>query len=247
MIRVLLFILVAALICGCDGSRKFIHVAPDFRLFLTPESMNAIPGERCVLLVTGASLMPDPDGIVDPIRISASCPGLTATVENNVIAYGEVSEITVIPEGLAPSQNSPDDYTIIVRVTGKRGDISHSVAVPITVQVEWTDTLAADAAVERDRFPAWLAANHPELGIDPSTAWNGTMPAPVLVVSHYLYFNDTWEVHVEWHVMIPPYDWTRIYLRRRFVETAPSLGFEISSRSAGVDPVKVEPEEDIWR
>jgi hypothetical protein len=58
-----------------------------------------------------------------------------------------------------------------------------------------------------------------------------------------------WEIHVYWHVMIPPYDWARIELRRRFVESAPSLAFELSSRSAPeqFDVVPIQPSDTLWR
>jgi hypothetical protein len=54
-------------------------------------------------------------------------------------------------------------------------------------------------------------------------------------------------MHVEWHVMIPPYDWARIDLRHRFDETKPSQAFEISSWSANTEPIPIEAPEKIWR
>jgi hypothetical protein len=64
---------------------------------------------------------------------------------------------------------------------------------------------------------------------------------------HYLFFSDEWEMHVAWHIMIPPYDWVRIDLRRRYVETAPSRAFEISSRSSGAEPIEIAPPDSMWR
>ena len=105
------------------------------------------------------------------------------------------------------------------------------------------------AAGVRDLFVPLLADAHPELGITAETDWTGTIVSPhILVVTHYLYFSDEWEMHLFWHVMIPPHDWARLELRRRYAQTVPSLAFEIPSRSS--DPlqfVSVEPSDTLWR
>jgi hypothetical protein len=98
------------------------------------------------------------------------------------------------------------------------------------------------------KFVSWLAANHPELGITADTTWNGTMVSPVwLVVSHYLFFSEEWELHIEWHIMVPPYDWAKIDLRHRFDALAPSYAFEIPSLDANSEPVAIEVPEAVWR
>jgi len=99
--------------------------------------------------------------------------------------------------------------------------------------VEGEDDREPYATELRDRFVAWLTLNRPELGITSETEWSGTMVSPRwLVVSHYLFFSEDWEMHVSWHIMVPPYDWARIDLRHRFDEETPSYAFEISSVDA---------------
>lgn len=112
--------------------------------------------------------------------------------------------------------------------------------------------MGAYAAEIRDRFVAWLAANHPEFGITNETEWTGTIVRPhVMVVMFYLYFSEEWEMGVSWHVMIPPHDWPRIYLRRRSTEAQPSYAFEISSLEAEEEPKSIDPKdafaESVWR
>ncbi len=68
-----------------------------------------------------------------------------------------------------------------------------------------------------------------------------------LVVSHYLFFSEDWEMHVSWHIMVAPYDWARIDLRHRFDEETPSYAFEISSVDAGSEPCPIDPPESVWR
>lgn len=68
------------------------------------------------------------------------------------------------------------------------------------------------------------------------------------MVSHYLFFSEEWELHIEWHIMMPPDDWARIDLRHRFDELEPSYAFEISSVNAtSSEPVPMEVPETVWR
>jgi len=93
----------------------------------------------------------------------------------------------------------------------------------------------------RDKFVPWLATNHPEFDITSETEWTGTIVNPgILVVMHYMFFSEDWEMYLTWHVMIPPYDWTRIYLRSRFTETQSSYAFEISSVQGEEEPHSIE-------
>ncbi|MBN2309102.1 MAG: hypothetical protein JXR94_09035 [Candidatus Hydrogenedentes bacterium] len=135
-------------------------------------------------------------------------------------------------------------------VTATCGAYVKQVTLPVHVTAEEEDLVASTAADVRDLFIPWLEANRPELGITSGTAWAGTIVTPhILVVTHYLFFSEEWEMHVCWHVMIAPHDWARIDLRRRFQETAPSVAFEIPSRSAAppLEATEIAPTDAIWR
>ena len=58
---------------------------------------------------------------------------------------------------------------------------------------------------------------------------------------------EEWEVHLEWHVTMPPHDWAKIDLRHRFDELEPSYASEISSLNADSEPLPIEPPEAVWR
>lgn len=114
------------------------------------------------------------------------------------------------------------------------------------------DPMGALAAEIRDRFIPWLAANHPEFDLTNETEWVGVMIRPHhMVVMFYLFFSEEWEMGVSWHVMIPPHDWARIYLRNRSIDAQPSYAFEISSLDAQEEPHDVDPKdafaESVWR
>jgi hypothetical protein len=61
-------------------------------------------------------------------------------------------------------------------------------------------------------------------------------------------FSEEWEMGLGWHIMIPPYDWAQMYLRRRVVESAPSEAFQIDSRSdPDSAPHEMEVPDSVWR
>jgi hypothetical protein len=211
-----------------------------FDINVIPEQLNghSIAGQHCVFLVTIADEGQEGQS---PVRISAAAPGAQVVIYQQDIVEGEVAEVVVIP-----AQASVGN-TIEVTITGNRGSASDEKLVSFDV-VEGEDDRQEYAEELLDRFAPWLATNHPELGITDDMAWNGTMVSPVwLVVSHYLFFSEEWEVHISWHVMVAPDDWARIDLRHRFDELEPSYAFEISSVNATSEPVAIEVPEAVWR
>jgi len=213
---------------------------PTFRINVIPEQLGgpSIAGQHSVFLVTITGV-----GQANqlPARISAKAPDAEVVIHQQDIVEGQVAEVVVIPAQASINK------TIEVTITGNLSSLIDERAVSFDV-VEGEDGLQEYAAEVLDRFVPWLATNHPELGITDDTEWNGTIVSPKwLVVSHYLFFSEEWEVHISWHVTIPPYDWAKIDLRHRFDELEPSYAFEISSLSAAGEPVPIEPPETIWR
>lgn len=228
---------------------------------------DAIPGQSIVLLATlteDATGRGPADVSAEPL---AFADAVAIDVRPARIAVGEVAELTVVidesvvaglddgepmlgrpvpartpderrqPVEPAPGPMGPEGVQVPVRVTITLDGRAQTTDVPINVS-PGEDTLLEAAAPLRDRFVAWLATEHPELGLTPDTAWTPTIVQPhILVVSHYLFLSEEWEMGVMWHIMIPPHDWARIYLRPRG-ELAPTMAFEISSVSDPASPVR---------
>lgn len=216
-----------------------------FDLEIIPEwNHNSIPRQRCVFLVTLREGTAD-SGDEGRVHLSAEGAGAAIRVEPGAIAGGDVAEVTVIPD------LSSQEQTLSITVRGQRGDVTSTRTIRLDVMPDRPDQDQQDqatAAEIRDRFTPWLAEHHPELGITPDTSWSGTIVTPYwLIVSHYLFFSPEWEMHVAWHIMIPPHDWRRIDLRHRWDETRPSYAFEISSWAANDEPKPIDPPEAIWR
>jgi hypothetical protein len=197
------------------------------------KSLIAIVGQRVVFLVvvedTGKG-----SGYGEAVYVSATAPGAEVSVSNPAITSGEVAEVTVIPDKMSANK------TLTLTISGRRGGLEQTEIVTIDV-LQGEDDLGALAAEMRDKFVPWLATHHAEFGVTSETEWTGTVVNPgILVVMHYIFYSEDWEVYVTWHVMIPPHDWARIYLRSRFTEKHPSHAFEISSVQGEEEPHSIE-------
>ena len=232
-------VLFAALLVGCavGASRSPASAPPDFTLAVVPANSvgRTIGGQRVVFLVTVTGA--EGDGAVE---LEAGAPEAAVTIEPQPLPPGVVGEVSVVPAAV------DIDTDLAVRIAARRGGIEKTELRTLTM-FPGEDGLKEEATQHLEAFLPSLAASHPELGIGESTAWESTPGSWVLVVNHYLFFSADWEVDLEWHVMIPPDDWSRIHLRRRWTETQPSLAFEISSVSGGTEVHEITPAESVWR
>jgi hypothetical protein len=230
-------IMTLLLATGCTGAKD---ANTPFQLSVLPKELKgmSMPGQQVVFLVT---VDDEGDASKVPVAISAQAAGAEVKVVFKDILEGQVAEVVVIPAAASVGK------VLEVVVTGIRGTATRTEKVAFEV-VEWEDSRLEMATQVREKFVGWLALKHPELKIQATTTWTGTIVSPQwLIVEHYLFFSDEWEMHVERHVMVAPDDWVRIDLRRRFKESRPSLAFEISSWDADDEPVAIDVPESAWR
>jgi len=232
--------------CPCHGSGPFL-------LTVVPEGItDSIPEQRCVFLVT-VEENPEEGSLDGPVHITVSASGADVLLENADILPGDVAEVTVLPLPLGEAselQATKKDRDVTASIAAEHNGAQITQRVNVHVTSEEEDLVGPLAAPIRDLFVPWLAENQPELGITEETEWAGTIVTPhILVVTHYLYFSEAWEIHVYWHVMIPPHDWARIELRRRYTETVPSLAFQLPSVSEEppLGVVAITPSDTLWR
>jgi len=203
------------------------------------EHIQSFTGQRCVFLVVVAEeegWLQGSSGYGSAVDISASELGKMAeiTVHPQAINPGQVAEVIVTPSETSINQ------TLTVAITGERGGLKQTETMTIEV-VMGEDGVRSYATEMRDKFIPWLAINHPEFTITNETEWIGTIVNPrILVVMHYIFLSEDWEMYVTWHVTIPPHDWTRIYLRYRFTESRPAYAFEIPSVKGQDEPQAIE-------
>ncbi len=202
-----------------------------------PEVRAAIPGEHICFLV----VVKDESASPMPVTIAATAEGAeVGTIEPAQLTPGVVGEVWVIPA------SATTETTASVTITASRGSVTKSETRSIPV-FPMIDERAADAQPHFERWVAWLAGAHPEFGITATTEWDPEFVSILLVVSHYAYFSDEWEMTIAWHNMIPPDDWSEVHLRRRGVDVRPSVAFKIDSSSGATEPHAIDPPEVVVR
>jgi hypothetical protein len=225
--------------CGDDGDAK--NKGP-FELIVHPQFVQgALPGIPVTVLVT----VHDVEGGSGEVSLSANFPAGTATVSPESIAAGEIAEVTFTAEAV------DEDLETAVDVTAERGSVEHTASRSVIV-MPGVDDLGPMAADLLEVFKDWLRESHPELGIGPERDFDGNVVAPrLLVVSHYLFADEEYELGLSWHVTIQPHDWAELYIRPRDALT-PTKAFKVSSWSAALEGGEVEftevsPPEEVVR
>lgn len=214
-----------------------------FSLNVTPTSLrgDAIAGQLILFLVTisdnGSTGGVDSGSLI----LSATANSSAVMIQPKTILPGHVAEIEVIPDVGSVGSN------VTVEISAERGGTVQMHMFNFSV-IRGYDERGQRAAELRDMFVQWLQDYYPQLDITNETQWQGTIVSPQwLIVEHYLFFSKNWEMHVYWHVMIPPYDWARIDLRQRFNQTSYSYSFEISDLNSSVVPHPITQSDPLWR
>ena len=137
--------------------------------------------------------------------------------------------------------------TIAATAAGASSEVIRTVTV-----LPWPDDRAEQARETLALFAGWLGENRPELGVAEEIELTGSLTAPLLlVVSHYTFWSDDWEMGLSWHVMMPPDDFAELYLRPRG-ELAPTMAFRIGSwqtalETGEADITEVAPPPEVVR
>jgi hypothetical protein len=158
-----------------------------------------------VLRIAPGSLPPG------PVRTRIKAPeALNALIA--VDGFNEkpgVSEIVINPD----QSMAPGVYEIIVYATESGFTRSRALEVDL---INRDGILSEMAVAKRDDFIGWLEEEHPELGTFSDREWFSYPTYPgILVVEHWTFLDDDWEMRICFHVMIPPYDWSMLMLRER--------------------------------
>ena len=227
-------IVIFALIIALSGG-VFYYFKPrafsPFSIHVTPEFIgDSYPGQKCIFLVN----IEDEGGgrgKGEAVSISVLAREASVTVEHQEIYEGQVTEVIVKPAEANANSN------LTITFVGERQRLEETDTSTIWVGEAIglgpngaEDPMAELATGIQDKFIPWLAEHHPEFDITEETGWTNILIRPHhMVVMYYLFLSDEWEMGLTWHVMIPPHDWARIYLRHRYNETSPSYAFELSS------------------
>ncbi len=139
-----------------------------------------------------------------------SSPELRARIDINETggSYG-IAEISIRPDQSIDTGVHP--ITLYASNSNNTGAIELKVDV-----INWPAGNPEAADFKRDEFVEWLEAEHPELGEFTGRDWVSYLTYPgILVVEHWTFLDQDWEMRICFHVTIPPYDWSMLLLRPR--------------------------------
>lgn len=135
---------------------------------------------------------------------------LTAQLTNSIVnSASTVAELTISPT----RQVALATHLITVMASNQ----THQESIELEVEVvNWGVVSMGIAQEKQDQFIDWMQVEHPELGNFANQQWDvyGTYPQ-IMIVEHYTFLSDDWEFRICFHVMIPPYDWSKMLLRPR--------------------------------
>ncbi|NHK31179.1 MAG: hypothetical protein FK730_07495 [Asgard group archaeon] len=205
----------------------------------TPTEMLSHPGHTAWLLAEVD--MPNVDSNLQ-IEIETN-----SSIEYEIKYWGKLFDSNLIEIFLYPNQ-SHLDYTIEVSVTVSGSEIGITRNSAYIKVVDWTSTVTAEIIEMQERFIEYLEENCSSFQINESTNWEAFGNAPmILIVEHYLFKSEYWEMELSRHVMIQPHDWVKIYLRPRR-SSLPCWSGIINSWGSGNHTIEeIEPPEEIYR
>jgi hypothetical protein len=227
---VITLILLSVILAGCSGEKsiqsddigengiqaKSSRIFPDdlgFAIKPKYSYIRSYPGGGGIFVVT----LLTSESFTGNVNLSLSAnPSLNASLDRYVLNNSSnIAEIAI-----QPSQSIEiDTFEIELRAvhTGSPSHIARYQTISLEVEVfQWGPAYPTNVMPQMDEFVSWLESEHPELGNFSDRIWFSYMTYPqIWVVEHWTFLDEDWEFRLAYHVMIPPYDWSKILLRRR--------------------------------
>jgi hypothetical protein len=145
--------------------------------------------------------------------LSAQTPqGITAIFQPDTVSINDTIVLSVM---VTDSNLIGQTLTIPINAIDSMGLITKTIHIQVTNN--WGTFPSYPATTYRDQAINYLNTMHPEIISDYgnmlSYDWQGFWQfPPLLVVSNYVFLINNWRCNVLWHIMIPPYDWKKIFI-----------------------------------
>ena len=217
-----------------------INQDTDLQVEFFPKTMKSCPNHTA-WLIANLSYLGDATDNAFSLNIETN-----TTIEYSYNLWNKTVESHLFEIFLTPTSEHLN-LDIEVKLTVQFGDLKVSDTAIIRV-VNWTldDSDYAETIIEP--FVSYFSQNKPDFQINENTTWEGISSGiEILIVEHFLFKSDLWELEVSWHVMIAPYDWVSVYLRQRS-DFTPIWGGKIESWSNGNHTiVEVNQPTEVYR
>lgn len=114
--------------------------------------------------------------------------------------------------------------------------------------IDWAPKNITEVEIMRDTFVSYLSSNKSSFGINESILWDGFDNAPqILIVEHYLFRSEFWELALSRHITIAPHDWVKVYIRPRSQINPVWSGIIESWSSSNYSVIELDPPSSIFR
>ena len=210
------------------------------RITFTPNYLKSFPNHTAWLLAEVRSGEVDLSNNYSIIIEPNESIYIEYTVWDNQDNY-KVLELFVKPN----SSHLNHIIEINLEIIDKEINLESSAIVEV---IDWGAKNITEVEGMRDTFVSYLSSNKSSFGINESITWEGFDNAPqILIVEHYLFRSNNWELALSRHVMIAPHDWVRVYLRPRNQITPIWAGIIESWSSSNHSITELEPPTTIYR
>ena len=120
-----------------------------------------------------------------------------------------VTDVTIHPD------NTTMDGEYMITVEADHGQDSQQVSLMVNIS-EWGTGSTEYPLSKLEEFLPWLEQNHPEVGnLSAENWWIYRTYTHIWIVTHWTFLSDNWEVRLQIHETIPPYNWTKLWIRPR--------------------------------
>jgi hypothetical protein len=102
-----------------------------------------------------------------------------------------------------------------IEITATQGSLSNKIYLTVEIIDVNISEPTSYITGKRDEFINWLENEHPEYENLSNQDWFSYKTYPlILVVEHWTFLNTAWELRLCCHITIPPYNWSKMCLRK---------------------------------
>lgn len=176
----------------------------------------------------------------DPVYVSATTPqGIEAVVQPDTL-YGPAT--VVLSLLVTDSTLAGDHYPVYINSSA----LMHAQTDTLDLEVIMDNPAYMDQTLAgnyRDSALHFIMQKYPNAGDLYgdllAIGWTGFYPYPPPdIVSHFVCLHGNWRINLLWHVMVPPYDWVRVFVYNDEEEVAWGVLMDSGNRPREIPPEK---------
>jgi len=174
----------------------------------------------------------------NPVTLSVTTtPGIKAVAQPDTLFEADTVILSML---VTDGTLSAGNYPVYIIST----DQIHLQVDTLDLEVVWGNPAYTDhtlAEKYRDSALHFIMREYPvirdEYGDLPSFGWSGFYPYPSPdIVSHFVFLQGNWRINVLWHVMVPPYDWKKVFVYNTVENAGWGILMDSENQTAEIPP-----------